>query len=1079
MAITSLLPGKGRGRAPAPGKAPERGSLPFVGHALTMPSDGFLLYSMREARALGPIYTLRIFDQEMLIVSSLDLVAELCDESRFRKTVTDALEAVRDFAGDGLFTAYGEEPNWRRAHNILLPAFAANALRDYHPAMLKVARKLIAHWDRQAGRPVDVPGDMTRLTLDTIGLCGFGYDFDSFGRDTPHPFIGSMVRALAHAQAKPQFIPGLDFLYRSRNARNAADVAAMNGLVDEVVRRRRAAGPDRTDGADDLLGLMLHARDKDTGEPLDDVNIRHQVITFLIAGHETTSGALSFALYYLLKHPAVLARAQEETAALWGEDADPDPTYEDVGRLRYIRQVLNEGLRLWPTAPAFALEPLEDTVLGGRYPLRRGQSAVVLTPMLHRDPGWGDNPELFDPSRFDPERVAERDPHLFKPFGNGERSCIGRQFALHEATLLLGLLIHRYRLVDHSHYRLRIKETLTLKPDGFTLTPIRRTDADRARVRPPAASVAAPPEETAPALRAPGTALTVLYGSNLGACRSLAHDLADRAARHGFTPEVGRLDDAVDTLAPGRPVVIVTASYNGRPTDDAARFVSWLSDDAEDTRLAGVPYAVLGLGDRNWAATYQKIPALIDERLSAAGAEPVVERAAIDMGADGTDETARWGTGLWSALLDRYGEPTDGTEPEETAPRYTVEDTDDAPDADGLGMSPEGDELLPLEVLSNEDLCDTTSPLARSKRHIRLRLPAGADYRTGDHLLVRPANPAALVESTAALLGLDLDRVVRLRTTATGRDPLPVDRPLSVRALLTHFVELAQPVTARGAELLASVAPCPPDRIALEELAAAPRSATDEALPTVPLLLERYPSLQPSLALLLEALPPMRPRYYSISSSPATSPDTVDLMVAAAPAPHRSGKGTFLGAGPAYLSTVEPGDTVHARSAPCRDVFRLPEDPSVPVITVSAGTGLAPFRAAIAERAAEPRPDRAPLVCYFGCDHPDVDYLHRAELEKAEEAGAADLRPVFSRAPENGDRFVQHRIAREADRIWELLEAGAHVRVCGDGRAMAPAVREAFQRIHRDHAKDDARSAEDWLAALMDENRYVEDVWAG
>ncbi|MFJ2271897.1 cytochrome P450 [Streptomyces sp. NPDC087849] len=1071
MTITTLRAGR---------KPPERRALPLVGHALNVPPDGFIRYAMREARVLGPAYTLRFFGQELLIVSGLDLVAELCDETRFRKSVSDALEAVRDFAGDGLFTAYDDEPNWRKAHNVLLPAFAANALRDYHPIMLDVARKLIADWDAHESTPVNVAGDMTRLTLDTIGLCGFGYDFDSFGRRQPHPFIGSMVRALAHAQAKPQFIPGLDLLYRSRNERNAADIAAMNTLVDDVIRRRRAAGPGRTDGADDLLGLMLHATDKETGEPLDDLNIRHQVITFLIAGHETTSGALSFALYYLLKHPEVLARAREETTAVWGDEPEPDPSYEDVGRLRYVRQVLNEGLRLWPTAPAFSLEALEDTTLGGRYPLRRGQGVMVLTPMLHRDPAWGDNPGLFDPSRFTPERVADRPAHLFKPFGNGERSCIGRQFALHEATLLLGLLVHRYRLVDHSNYKLRIKEALTLKPDGFTLTPVRRTAADRRQVRPPApGAVSAPPEGTTPALRAPGTAFTVLYGSNLGACRALAHDLADQAARHGFTPEVGRLDDAVDTLVPDQPTLIVTASYNGRPTDDAARFIEWLSDGKNVGRLAGVPYAVLGLGDRNWAITYQRVPTLIDELLAAAGAEAVVERAAVDVSADSADETTRWGTGLWSALLSRYGKPAEGPVSHGITPRYSVEDADSEEDHTALTTSPDGDSLLPLEVVANQELCDTDSPLARSKRFIRLRLPAGTPYRTGDHLLIRPANPAALVERLADLLGLDLGRVVRLRTTTAGRDPLPVDRPLSVGTLLTHFLELQQPVTARQATLLASVAQCPPDRTALEGLAAASHNKTGEALPTVPALLERYASCRPSLPLLLEALSPMRPRYYSVSSSPTVSPDAVDLMVAAAPAPHRSGEGTFLGTGPSYLSTVKPGDIVHARTAPCRDVFRLPTDLSVPVITVSAGTGLAPFRAAIADRTASPQPGQAPLVCYFGCNHPDVDYLHRTELEAAEAAGAAGLRPVFSQAPENDDRFVQHRIQREADEIWALLEAGAHVRVCGDGRAMAPAVRDTFRRIYRDRVKDDEQSAETWLSTLMAEDRYVEDVWTG
>lgn len=130
------------------------------------------------------------------------------------------------------------------------------------------------------------------------------------------------------------------------------------------------------------------------------------MITFLIAGHETTSGALSFALYYLVKHPSVLRQVQQEVDALWGDQADPEPSYEDVGRLRYTRQVLNEALRLWPTAPAFSREAREDTLLGGRIPVRAGEPVLVATTMLHRDAAWGDNPELFDPSRFDPEPEA-------------------------------------------------------------------------------------------------------------------------------------------------------------------------------------------------------------------------------------------------------------------------------------------------------------------------------------------------------------------------------------------------------------------------------------------------------------------------------------------------------------------------------------------------------------------------------------------------------------------------------------------------------------------------------------------------
>ncbi|WP_308297305.1 MULTISPECIES: cytochrome P450 [unclassified Streptomyces] len=395
---------------------PERPPLSLVGHALHVPAGAEgLAHLLKE---FGPVYRLRVFGRETVMVGGLDLVTELADESRFGKNVHPDLVEVRRIAGDGLFTAFHHKPNWHKAHDVLMLVFSLGAMRDYQGTMLQVARSLIGEWDRLAGvQSVDVPDDMTRLTFDTIGLCGFGYDFESFRRDDLHPFVDAMARALSFAQKKGESLPGAELLKRKKAEQFRSDAELMNNLVDEVIRQRRAAGDTSTD---DLLGLMLNTRDTVTGEPLDDVNIRHQVITFLIAGHETTSGALSFALYYLTKHPEVLARARAEVDALWGDTDSPDADYGDIGKLTYIRQVLNESLRLWPTAPAFAVEPIEDTVIGGKYPVRKGEALMVLISALHRAPAWGENVELFDPERFAPEREAERSVHAFKPFGNGD-----------------------------------------------------------------------------------------------------------------------------------------------------------------------------------------------------------------------------------------------------------------------------------------------------------------------------------------------------------------------------------------------------------------------------------------------------------------------------------------------------------------------------------------------------------------------------------------------------------------------------------------------------------------------------------
>lgn len=189
---------------------------------------------------------------------------------------------------------------------------------------------------------------------------------------------------------------------------------------------------------------------------LDTANIRNQVIALLIAGHETTSGAMSFALYYLAKHPTALQPVRREVDELWGDRADPEPTYDEVGKLTYTRQVLNEALRLWPTAAVFSRQAREDTLLGGRVPLRAGQAALVLTPTLHRQPVWGDKPELFAPSRFTPPAEEARSVHAFKPFGTGERACVPARLrlALHRSYLYLIMLTETVpRAADAAQHR--------------------------------------------------------------------------------------------------------------------------------------------------------------------------------------------------------------------------------------------------------------------------------------------------------------------------------------------------------------------------------------------------------------------------------------------------------------------------------------------------------------------------------------------------------------------------------------------------------------------------------------------------
>ncbi|MGD9531929.1 MAG: cytochrome P450, partial [Pseudonocardia sp.] len=277
--------------------------LPLVGNLFDIDTHAPFDSMMAMAREYGPI--LRIVvpgGGARIVVSGADLVDEICDDARFDKLVGGGLANLRKGAiGAGLFTADTADPLWHRAHNILLSPFSMQNMHEYLPMMQDIADQLVEKWERlNPDDEVDVPADMTRLTLDTIALCGFGYRFNSFYRDTQHPFVAAMVRTLSESQARMQQLP-IQRRLRIRATRQLEeDQQYMAALVDGLIRERRAQGA--AGETRDLLGRMINGVDPRTGEKLPDDNIRAQCITFLIAGHETTSGLLSFAIYYLMKN---------------------------------------------------------------------------------------------------------------------------------------------------------------------------------------------------------------------------------------------------------------------------------------------------------------------------------------------------------------------------------------------------------------------------------------------------------------------------------------------------------------------------------------------------------------------------------------------------------------------------------------------------------------------------------------------------------------------------------------------------------------------------------------------------------
>jgi cytochrome P450 / NADPH-cytochrome P450 reductase len=737
----------------------------------------------------GPIFKMKFPAGTGIFISSAELAADVSDESRFDKLVNAPLQKVRAFSGDGLFTSWTKEENWKKAHNILLPSFSQSAMKGYHSMMVDIAVQLIQKWARlNSDEMIDVPEDMTRLTLDTIGLCGFNYRFNSFYRETSHPFITSMGRALNEAMNQSNRLGIQDKLMIKSKRQFSEDIHTMVSLVDRIIDERKNG--DNHD-EDDLLSRMLNSEDPQTGEKLSDENIRYQIITFLIAGHETTSGLLSFALYFLMKHPEKLAKAYKEVDQVMNGSI---PTYQQVRDLKYIRMILNESLRLWPTAPLFSLYAKEDTLLAGKYPIKRREVVNVLLPKLHRDVDvWGDDADEFKPERFtDPKKIPH---HAFKPFGNGQRACIGQQFALHEATLVLGMILKHFNLIDHANYQLKVKETLTLKPDGLTMKVSPRHEFD---------SFALMHNETSAALQmdfshletfhAHQTPLLVLYGSNLGTAEGIARILTETARFKGFQSKMATLDEYTGKLPTEGVVLIVTASYNGKPPKNARKFVKWLKEDKTES-LSGVQFAVFGCGDYNWASTYQNIPNFIDEMLAEKGARRLYQIGQGDASSDFESQFEEWHMSLWASVLGTL--------------EITIEERNQS---DQKGLT--------VQFINNKGCTPQHSDSTIS---------------------FNPQNSLDQVERVLNRYAIDKNSYILINSNDKSFAHFPLDFPIRVYDLLTFCVNLQQPVTPEQLRELEEFTICPPHKKELEALL---QSYGQKLTITMLDLLEKYPACE-------------------------------------------------------------------------------------------------------------------------------------------------------------------------------------------------------------------------------------------
>lgn len=451
--------------APSPVEAPCARGHAVWGHVRELGADPLGLYEQVQ-REHGDVARVRLLGGlfHVFVLASPDAIERVLSANHANYVKPPMfLSAVEPVFTGGVFSAEGAA--WKRKRRLLGPAFHPDRLQAMAPTIVAAAEDQLAAWDAaDLSQPVDLLEALNDLTLGVAARIFFGVDLDDDG-----PAFGQALRVafdclgarLANGFSPPLWIPTPG----NRRLRRARDT--LRAIVRRLIAARAAAQP--TAEAHDMLGRLLAARDDD-GQGLAEHELIGEVITLLIAGHDTTAAALAWTLDLLGRHPAVRDAVHDEVDGVLGGRS---PTAADLPRLPLVRMAFDEALRLYPPAWGQPRQAVADDVVDG-FRLPAGAMAVTSQWLVHRHPDHWDDPLRFDPERFSPARAAGRHRFAYVPFGGGPRLCIGKQLALLEAPLLLAALLDRYRFepLDPAP---RPDPTFTLRPrDGLRARLVRR-----------------------------------------------------------------------------------------------------------------------------------------------------------------------------------------------------------------------------------------------------------------------------------------------------------------------------------------------------------------------------------------------------------------------------------------------------------------------------------------------------------------------------------------------------------------------------------------------------------------------------
>lgn len=608
--------------------------------------------------------------------------------------------------------------------------------------------------------------------------------------------------------------------------------------------------------------------------------------------------------------------------------------------------------------------------------------------------------------------------------------------------------------------------------------------------------------------------MVVFYGSQTGTAEEFAGRLAKEGARYGLKglvadpeeedmDELQRLNEVEEHLGAPCLTVFMVATYGeGDPTDNAVELKEKLTSDGMD--LSGMKYAVFGLGNK----TYEHFNAMgkfCDAKLEELGGSRVHIMGSGDDDANLEDDFITWKEAFWTAVCIEFGIEASSEDFNTRQYEHKVLAEGDYKEdkvykgevarlRSYITQRPPFDVKNPYlaPVTVNKNLHGKDS--GRTGLHIELNIEGSRiRYDAGDHVAIYPTNNTDLVLSIGSLLGIDLDQVftmTNLDEDSTKKNPFPC--PTTYRTALSHYVEITALPRTHIIKELAKYTTDPDEKALLELMASTTTEGKNkyqtwvvDGVRHLGHILADLRSCKPPIDHLLELLPRLQPRFYSIASSGKVHPTSIHICGVVVEYKIPDGR-TNLGVATTWLRNKVPigeGEEMECPKVPIyvrRSQFRLPNRATTPVIMIGPGTGLAPFRGFIQERAWQKSQGKevGRTILFFGCRNKAQDYIYQEELEAWQNEGVLDLNVAFSR-DQAEKRYVTHLLKEQGELVWKMLDShGAHLYVCGDAKMMAKDVRNIINELCREHGGMTETEAETFVKKLESQKRYSADVWS-